>query len=77
MKSKMPKLFFDDEDITMCLECMNKNCLCDTQIQQCKCDLNTFNCSWPSEKCPCPSCLEIVKECICEVKIKKDSKNVS
>lgn len=76
MKSKIPKLFFDDEDVTICLECMNKNCICDIK-KKCKCNLNIFDCKWPSEVCPWPNCLEILSKCSCEVKIKKDLKNVN
>ena len=76
MKSKIPKLFFDDEDITICLKCMSKNCVCNNE-KKCKCDLNTLDCNWPSEMCPCLNCLEIIKKCTCKITIKKDLKNVN
>lgn len=77
MKSIIPKLFFDDEDITICLECMSKNCVCNMQENQCKCGLNISSCNWPVEECPCPICLELIRKCNCTIKIKKDFENVS
>ena len=82
MKFKIPKLFLKEksidfkpedinwDDITICVLCMRKKCICD--IHLCPCGISADGCHWPAEKCPCPKCLEVFNNCKCTVIIKKE-----
>ena len=83
MKTKIPKLFFDNnetiefspEDIdwndeTVCILCMRKVCIC--TIQKCPCEISSDQCNWPSDFCPCQKCDNFLINCQCKIYIKKE-----
>lgn len=80
---KIPSLFFKDDtkidfypedinwdDTTVCALCRKIDCVCTIQI--CPCGKKANICNWPSDNCPCPRCLELIKDCKCKVIIKKE-----
>lgn len=83
MKTKIPKLFFENDDKidfspedinwddeTICVLCMRKKCIC--TIQECPCGIPANICKWPSDSCPCQKCDNLIKNCKCLVYIKKE-----
>ena len=58
---------WDDE--TVCAECGKKICEdCDV----CPCGFPPDECEWPERECPCPLCLELFKNCSCNIIIKPE-----
>lgn len=83
MKTKIPKIFFDDDKIiefspedidwsddTICITCMKKFCIC--TIQKCPCEISSDQCRWPNNFCPCEKCDNLFVKCTCKIYLKKE-----
>ena len=70
---KVPKIFFKDneyfDETTVCSVCKEIDCVCETK--KCECKSLNASCAWP-QYCPCENCLELIINCKCEIKIKKE-----
>jgi hypothetical protein len=63
------KIDFKNIDLSnkeVCPLCSKKNeeCICNDEYY-CKCNLKSKFCKWPSSECPCPICLDLIKNCKC------------